>query len=317
MDEDALNIRAESSGSSSSYASHDEVEAPSSATSPSSQRSMSTCENGRTEQLSRSKALEAFTSDLDNYLPLGCLCFEDLAESFEDHATGVWRDITHLPLAIAFEETLYSHLHKLAASGWIRIFSARSHTDSRYLIFRIYILPFDVGLRLIDRQSKRLYSALESLISEVDVSREAWQGRHAPETAIKFDKWATTDEGSLFWMFNKLPSPSPSSNKVKEKYAREALEDILDPVSLIPGLKTQLYPYQRRSTGLMLERESISTLELDPRLECRSAPDGTTFYYSARDLMFLKHPRYYENCKGGVLAETMGLVRHMMGERVT
>jgi SNF2 family DNA or RNA helicase len=145
------------------------------------------------------------------------------------------------------------------------------------------------------------------LITEVDVSRDTWQGSYAPEHAVKFDKWATTDEGSLFWMFNKLPSPSPSVDKVKEKYAREALEDLLDPVSLIPGLKTQLYPYQRRSAGLMLQRESISTLELDPRLERRVTPDGSTFYYSARDLIFLRHPRYYEACKGGVLAETMGL----------
>ena len=240
-------------------------------------------------------------------MPLGCLCFEDLAAIPDEQKTGEWRDITHLPVALAFEETLYSHLHKLASAGWIRIFSARSHTDSRHLIFRIYILPFDVGLRFIDRQSKRLYTALESLISEINVDPDTWQGRYVPDVTVKFDAWATSDEGSLFWMFNKLPSPSPKVEKIEEKYAREALEDLLDPVSSIPGLKTQLYPYQRRSAGLMLQRESISTLELDPRLESRCAPDGTKFYYSARDLTFLRHPRYYEACKGGILAETMGL----------
>ena len=58
----------------------------------------------------------------------------------------------------------------------------------------------------------------------------------------------------------------------------------------------------------MLQRESISSsLALDPRLERRTAPDGSTFYYGPRDLLFLRHPRYYEPCRGGILAETMGL----------
>jgi hypothetical protein len=128
-----------------------------------------------------------------------------------------------------------------------------------------------------------------------------------PDKACKFDMWATSDEGSLFWMFNKIPSPAPSIEIVTEKYTREALEDLLDPASVLPGLKTQLYPYQRRSAGLMLQREAVSSLELDPRLERRLAPDGSKYYYGARDLTFLRHPRYYESCGGGVLAETMGL----------
>ena len=279
----------------------------SSATSPLSQRSCYSPKEELNGESSPSNEAASFLSDLDNYLPLGCLCFEDLAEFHDDQSTGVWSDITQLPPLLAFEETLYSHLHKLASSGWIRIFSARSYADPRYLIFRIYILPFDVGLRFIDRQSKRLYLALENMIVELDISSDAWNGNYIPESACKFDMWASRDEGSLFWMFNNLPSPSPSVGLVKEKYAREAMEDLLDSEFELPGLKTQLYPYQRRSAGLMLQRESISTLDLDPRLEQRTAPDGSTYYFGARDLAFLRYPRYYEACKGGVLAESMGL----------
>ena len=312
MSEEVLESSGDSSRSPGSVGSNDDVESISSATSPSSQRSSSRYGTGLSDKAMKSQETDAFLSDLNNYLPLGCLCFEDLTEIHEDRTTGVWHDITHLPITLAFDDTLSSHLHRLAAAGWIRIFSARSTADQRYLVFRIYILPFDVGLRFIDRQSKRLYVALEGLVAEVDVSQDTWQANYVSGNTCKFDIFATKDEGSLFWMFNKLPSPSPTVDKIEEKYAREALEDLLDPSSMLPGLKTQLYPYQGRSIGLMLQRESISTLELDPRLERRTAPDGSAFYYSARDQMFLRHARYYEACKGGILAETMGLGKTVM-----
>ena len=290
-----------------SISSQDRENSSSPATSPSSNGLFASPRRGPSDDLCLPKEAQRFFSDLGNYLPLGCLCFKDLTLSNEDCIPGQWRDITALPPVFAFEETLYSHLHKLAASGWIRVFLARSNADPRYLIFRIYILPFDVGLRYIERQSKRLYLALESLVVEIDISPDTWQGNYVPDKVLKFDTWATSDDGSLFWMFNKLPSPAPCIETVKEKYAHEALEDLLDPASVLPGLRTQLYPYQRRSAGLMLQRESVSTLDLDPRLERRTAPDGSTYYFGARDLVFLRHPRYYEACNGGVLAETMGL----------
>ncbi|KAH0395110.1 hypothetical protein KCU89_g10669, partial [Aureobasidium melanogenum] len=75
----------------------------------------------------------------------------------------------------------------------------------------------------------------------------------------------------------------------------------------MPGLKTKLYPYQRNSAAQMLQRECEDRLELDPRLEKRTALDGTTFYYEPWDVSLFRSPRFYESCKGGILAETMGL----------
>jgi hypothetical protein len=93
-------------------------------------------------------------------------------------------------------------------------------------------------------------------------------------------------------------------NLVKDKYHREAMEDILE--DGIPGLKTTLYLYQRKSASLMLQREAAPQLQLDPCLDPRIAPDGTTFYYDACTLEFFKDKRYYETSRGGVLAEVMG-----------
>ena len=267
-----LNSPEEPIRSSAASSTHDDDHSSSSATSPSTLGAKSSPRSNRGRNSSFTKEAEEFLSNLDNFLPLGCLAFEDLTESDEDQGFGQWNDITQLPPLSAFDETLYSHVQKLAVSGWIRVYSARSFADPRYLVYRVWILPFDVGLRYIDRQSKRLYTALECLIGEIDVTTEAWQGNYSPETSSKFDMWASPDEGSLFYMFNKIPSPSPSLVLVEENYAREALEDLLDPRFEVPGMKTQLYPYQRKSAGLMLQRETVAKLVLDPRLETRTAP---------------------------------------------
>ncbi|KAK3056343.1 hypothetical protein LTR09_002850 [Extremus antarcticus] len=247
-----------------------------------------------------------FFSDLSNYLPLGCLCLEHVDElPAEQNSINGWRAITQLPSQHSIGYSLSPHVSKLVNAGWIRLFSNRGSIYGRYLVIRIYILPFDVGLRYVDRQSKRLYVALENLLAEVDVGTQVWQGYRASDVACKFDMYASSEEGSLFWLFNQTPSPSPSKGLVREKYTHEAMVDLLK--SNVPGLKTQLYRYQRRSAALMLQRELAPSLELDPRLELRLAPDGSEYYYGARDLTFLKHPRHYEACQGGILAETMGL----------
>ncbi|KAK3614673.1 hypothetical protein LTR56_027098 [Elasticomyces elasticus] len=250
-----------------------------------------------------------FFGDLKNYLALGCLVFEDLTTLHERiQPDAGWQEITPLPIILLSDSTLSAQLAKLAQAGWLRVQSGRSALDARFHILRMHILPSDAGLHFLDRRDSGLWKALQALVSEVDVTPEAWQGRVREGTGRKFDQWATCDEGSLFYMFNKLPSPSPSIDAVTEKYTHEALEDLLDPASVLPGLKTVLYPYQRRSAGLMLQREAVPRLLLDPRLEQRQAPDGSTYYYNARDLLFLRQPRYQENCRGGILAETMGLV---------
>lgn len=253
-----------------------------------------------------------FLSDLSNFLALGCLTSEEAIDDEETSNDGgessEWQEVVHAvrPMELT--------LSKLMAAGWIRVQKRRSILGAKYTVYRIYILPGDAGLRFVDRESKKLLSAIESLTVNLDISPGTWNGRYLKGTEIQFDPWATSDEGSLFYMFNNLPSPRPNASIVKERYAREAVEDILDPspTSALIGLKTPLYPYQRRSAALMLQRESVSTLQLDPRLEPRTAPDGSTFYYGPRELLFYRNPRYYEASSGGVLAETMGLGKTLM-----
>jgi hypothetical protein len=250
-----------------------------------------------------------FLSDLSKYMALGSITYQDVPDNtftlgLDDDGPR-WQDLPLTDPGFPPEQNLI----KLTAAAWTRVQVGQSTQDSKYTIYRVYILPGDVGLRFIDRENRRLLAALESLVATIDVSPETWSGCYTDGVEVRFDAWATRDEGSLFYMFNKLPSPRPDPTLVKERYAREAVEDLLDPssTSALVGLKTPLYPYQRRSAALMLQRESVSTLMLDPRLELRTAPDNSSFFYGARELLFHRHPRYYEASRGGILAESMGL----------
>ncbi|GAM86506.1 hypothetical protein ANO11243_045200 [Dothideomycetidae sp. 11243] len=148
---------------------------------------------------------------------------------------------------------------------------------------------------------------LRALVNELDISPGLWRGDDCVAPAQKFDLWASPDESSLHWIFNNNPSPKPDSSRVKDDFKRQAIDDILHNSISIEGLKTSLYPYQRRTAAFMLQRESESRKYLDPRFEARTAPDGSKFFYCARDFLFFRYPVMYEAGKGGILAETMGL----------
>lgn len=149
--------------------------------------------------LSRPKVLESkisseasnFLSDLSNFLALGCLVVErgvaDGSPEYDEGGNLVWHDI------VPEDENLY----RLATAGWIRVQNCQSVADPRYTIYRIYILPGDVGLRFFDRQSRRLQASLEAIIANIDVSPETWSGHYVFGQHVGFDQWAKSDEGSL------------------------------------------------------------------------------------------------------------------------
>ncbi|KAK5112138.1 hypothetical protein LTR62_004481 [Meristemomyces frigidus] len=250
-----------------------------------------------------------FVENLDNYLPVGCAILPiHNCSSFSYE----WTEIQRLPEEPYSVPTFAYNLERLVEARLMRMYGRQSEPIASHLIVRLYMLPHDVGNSFIDRRDSRLCAALQTILPALNVCRETWQGNYVPDERKSFDRWATKDEGSLFHMFNTLPSPRPSTNNIREIYAKEALEDLLDPHSILPGLKTVLYPYQRRSAGLMLQREAVVAPILDPRLDMRTAPDGSTFYYGAKDLLFLRHPAYIDSCRGGILAETMGLGKTVM-----
>jgi hypothetical protein len=188
-------------------------------------------------------------------------------------------------------------------AGWIRIF-VRLLGDLN--ICRIYLLPDDIGRATVARGSRSLRAELEQLLPEINTSPAIWNGLKSSEFE-SFEPWAKPEDGSLFYILNMLPSPEPRPDEIEDRYTRSVVSELLDYDQILPGLQRQLYPYQARSAAAMLQRESSTQLQVDPRFEKRWAPDGSSFYYLPKDLAFYKNPPMYDSHRGGILAETMGL----------
>ncbi|TDZ26054.1 putative ATP-dependent helicase [Colletotrichum orbiculare MAFF 240422] len=109
---------------------------------------------------------------------------------------------------------------------------------------------------------------------------------------------------SLLQLFNTMPSPEPNPDVVTRQADQDSLYSIL--ASDVPGLKTSLYDYQRRSAAVMLQRESAPGKILDPRLVQGQDQNGIDYYFDISSGTILKDPRYYDGVKGGILAEQMG-----------
>ncbi|KAF2717785.1 hypothetical protein K431DRAFT_322880 [Polychaeton citri CBS 116435] len=258
-------------------------------------------EDSAASDSSTTSATTPATSNLDNFIAAGCILqsSHDFTRASSDDEWHDGNSVTH----IIRDKHLAGALSILVSAGWVRL---KHKLVQHTVIVRIYVLPFDSGNRFIERQSKKLQQALSDVLLHVRTDADLWYG-DLPNTAPKnFDRWSTPQDGSLFYCFNRIESPAPSPTIVKGKYAREALEDLLEPKAL-PGLKTLLYPYQRRSAGAMLQREASPSLGPDPRVEPRISPDDTVYFFNAWDVSFTKTPLLLENSRSGILAESMGL----------
>ncbi|KAF2689065.1 hypothetical protein K458DRAFT_413377 [Lentithecium fluviatile CBS 122367] len=281
---------------------------------------------GLTSASSHLSDIDAKIQDLKQYIALGCLHFDRLlpmnvSKSSESdsrcESENAWAELLHSDLPPEVKEMIGNEATRLLDARWIRLFlHPHLSEDQNRSIVRVYLLPGDWARRFIDRNSKSLKSALRQLLQQLDISPEAWAGDYSEAQIKHFDPWASAENVSLFYLFNKLPSPDPAPQCVKNRFSRRAIEDLLDSTTpLLPeefeqpleGLRTRLYPYQARSTSLMVQREAAPILQLDPRLEVRQSPNGEQFFFGPRDGSFLREPIFYEANRGGILAETMGL----------
>jgi hypothetical protein len=264
-----------------------------------------------TDQRNLRSAVE--TPPIECYLPVGCLISGLPSESLKGlgpdstYASGWIEILSSSPgfnkcqLGVPAEASV----QRLLRASWIRLCAKEAGTIT---IYRVYWLPNDVARIAVFRDSKSLQSDAELVLSVLLTSPDIWRGVDIDTPYQQsFDPFAQKEEGSLFYIFNTLPSPNPHPQEIQDRFARAAVLEILNYTTTLPGLKTLLYPYQARSAAAMLRLESSTELHHDPRFEHRIAPDGSKYYFVPRELTFYKHPqRYTSNC-GGILAETMGL----------
>lgn len=155
-------------------------------------------------------------------------------------------------------------------------------------------------------RSDKARSHVTSLMGLLDRSLESWEGRNISLGRPQQQDQRSNDNDSLSYIFNTLPSPCPTPTDVSCRSAKIAMRSLLGADSM-RGLKTQLYPYQKRSAAEMIRREFEPRRRLDPRFEAKKGPTGQPFYYSSEKGIIYCDPREYDDARGGILAETMGL----------
>ncbi|KAF6844754.1 snf2 family helicase [Colletotrichum musicola] len=281
-----------------------------------------------------------------NYIPIGCLIVtrietglpEDVWGRLKGRSEG-WTDVpsadtpelqlqrhdvsSELPHAgsprpLSLDETTdalfrsppLKNIRNLIIERWIRMELLFTGDGKEGCVGRVYGLPDDIDRRLITRARTKLKISRAKLYPRLDCSPEAWGGRPSSvpvlisEISRQQESDADDDSLPLLQMFNTMPSPDPRPEKITSLADQEAAFSVLE--SDIPGLKTPLYGYQRRSAALMIQRESEPGQFLDPRLIKAKDQLGADFYFDPSSGTLLKEPRYYDGVRGGILAEQMG-----------
>ncbi|RGP58747.1 DNA repair rad8 [Fusarium longipes] len=199
----------------------------------------------------------------------------------------------------------------LCQKSWMRLeFNVKNHDSDRGTL-RLYLLPDDALRRTIDRSDRSLLRSRDTILGQLNYSKDAWGGNTdaiwlgSPHVYKSTSLTTDQEEGmSLLQLFNNIPSPAPNVELVEDSFTRSVMCNLLN--CTVPGLKSDLYPYQRRSAALMLQKEVQPEQVLDPRLLEIQDQEGEAWYLDPVAREVLKDPRYYDGVCGGILAEEMG-----------
>ncbi|KAL3479878.1 hypothetical protein BJX99DRAFT_244573 [Aspergillus californicus] len=239
--------------------------------------------------------------NLDSFIAVGVLERSNSQDISTNFATS-----TDFPAA---------EIATLKRHNWIRTTIVPCQLDLEVSHLRVYVLPDDVGRKFIPRGSAALRRALKIVMSKVDPSPGAWVGEGRTTERLGAVPLAGTEDESLWYIFNTLQNPDPKVETVRNPYAYEAMLDLLaTPAGIeegqtltgIVGLKTPLYPYQRRSAATMIQREVQPHQMLDPRLQSYASPTGQEYFYDKEKGSIVREKKMYPEASGGILAETMG-----------
>lgn len=242
---------------------------------------------------------DTLTADsTDHYVAFGSIrLYRDLGpasdSSWSMHQSN---DIEHFP-----NDTLSDLIRR----GWLR----SEHVDHIYrpdlAVARIYLLPEDVN-RAGRASPKPFRKIIRWLTSIVDRSPDTWLGNFDPGAPIDSYGIPSADqEESLFYIFNTLDSPSMNADLFQgSRHAQASLFEVLN--GSVPGVTTELYPYQKRSVASMLQREEDPALSQDARKPDYIDLEGNSFHMDVFDGIVVRHSQLYVEPRGGILAETMG-----------
>lgn len=234
--------------------------------------------------------------DLKPYIPVGVLRKHITSNTVKENE---------------FPESAIARLEK---HNWIRTSTLSYTSHPHWSYVRVYVLPDDTGRKIIPRSSTALRRELKLVMAKVDRSPEAWKGKFSVydnEAGTNGTSEGAEDE-SLWYIFNTLQEPEPQLETMREPYAKQAMEELVSVVpggdegcisgheySSVVGLKTALYPYQRRSAAMMVQREAQPAQMLDPRLQACKTPLGHEYFYDKEEGSIVRDKRIYSEACGG------------------
>ena len=256
-------------------------------------------------------AEKEFLEDLGNYVALGSLTLRpSIGDGAHLHPIR-WRESSDTWLAFHdycdlkdAHPALFARI--LANANWVRVFARKHQQKGDLATLRIYVLPDDIGRRYINRDHGHLRSYLIKLLDGLDRSLPSWEGRNQNEDHLERYSGESSNNDSLFYLFNTIPSPAARPPSVSCPLSSEAINSVLECEEL-RGLRTKLHPYQRRTVASMIKREVQPERALDPRFQSLEGPTGQSFYYDKETGVLLRDRRTYEEARGGILGESMGL----------
>lgn len=239
--------------------------------------------------------------DHDSYIPIGVLRKRNTTSD------ATTEDAEVFPV---------SAIANLEKHNWIRTSAFTYDSRPEWSYVRVYVLPDDTGRKIVPRSSAVLRRALKTVMGEVDQSFEAWNGRYT-DTVANEAHTATSgsaEDESLWYIFNTLRNPEPCLETMRDPYARQSMDELLsvyhgaDEVASNTGrgfsgalsLKSAMYPYQRRSAAVMVQREAQPAQMLDPRLQEWKSPLGQVYYYDKEEGSIVREKRMYSEACGGI-----------------
>lgn len=249
------------------------------------------------EKMQRAK--HEFLDDLSNYIPLGSITLPIL-DTDEPVLVSGWRENG------CGEEAMYA-VQELRSVRFARTFTRKHQVQKGMLTLRVYVLPCDVGRRFFfDHEEFMRRGFMLDLMKTLDSSFKSWEGLNEVGTLIThYSQTRQSSNDSLIYLFNTVRSPSPNPEQLSCHVGKAAATSILQ--GTLRGLKSQLYPFQRRSAATMIMREVEPSRSLDPRVELYVGPTGLKFYYDQASGVLLRDRRDYEEVCGGILAEVCAL----------
>lgn len=216
----------------------------------------------------------------------------------------------------------HSEVSNLEKHHWIRTSTYTYQKNHRWSYIRVYVLPDDVGRKIIARSSTPLRRALKIIMAKIDRSPAAWSGCSSLDDMSSNNPQNSNEDESLWYIFNTLQNPVPNPDSMRDQHTKKAMQQLLsvtpkrghddldgfdDGVELpreysrVPYLRTALYPYQRRSAAAMIQREAQPAPMLDPRLKSYATPTGQEYYYDKEEGNIIREKRMYSEPRGGML----------------